>query len=68
MQQMFQATSDIIDEKMREAWNSSTEVAGMSHVLAQHCTSLKPDQAALAGMFHKIGVLPVLTYAEDNRK
>ena len=68
MQQMFQATSDIIDEKMREVWNSSTEVAGISHVLARHYTSLKPDQATLAGLIHKIGVLPVLTYAEDNRK
>ncbi|MEH6556448.1 MAG: HDOD domain-containing protein [Oceanicoccus sp.] len=68
MQQMFQATSDIIDEKMREVWNRSTEVAGISHVLARHYTKLKPDQATLAGLVHKIGVLPVLTYAEDNRK
>jgi HD-like signal output (HDOD) protein len=68
MQQMFQATSDIIDEKMRDVWSRSTEVAGISHVLARHYTNLKPDQATLAGLVHKIGVLPVLTYAEDNRK
>lgn len=68
MEQMFQATSDIIDEKMRDVWNRSTEVAGISHVLARHYTKLKPDQATLAGLVHKIGVLPVLTYAEDNRK
>ncbi len=68
MEQMFQATSDIIDEKMREVWTRSTEVAGISHVLTRHYTKLKPDQATLAGLVHKIGVLPVLTYAEDNRK
>lgn len=68
MEQMFQATSDIIDEKLREVWARSTEVAGISHVLARHYTKLKPDQATLAGLVHKIGVLPVLTYAEDNRK
>jgi HD-like signal output (HDOD) protein len=68
MEQMFQATSDIIDKKMREVWARSTEVAGISHVLARHYTKLKPDQATLAGLVHKIGVLPVLTYAEDNRK
>ncbi|ARN75346.1 HDOD domain-containing protein [Oceanicoccus sagamiensis] len=68
MEQMFQATSDIIDEKMRDVWNRSTEVAGISHVLTRHYTNLKPDQATLAGLVHKIGVLPVLTYAEDNRK
>lgn len=68
MEQMFQATSDIVDEKMRDVWAKSTEVAGISHVLTRHYTKLKPDQATLAGLVHKIGVLPVLTYAEDNRK
>ena len=68
MEQMFQATSDIIDEKMRDVWTRSTEVAGISHVLTRHYTKLKPDQATLAGLVHKIGVLPILTYAEDNRK
>lgn len=68
MQQMFQATSDIIDQRMREVWGQSTEVAGIAHVLARHYTKLKPDQATLAGIVHKIGVLPILTYAEDNRR
>lgn len=68
MQQMFQATSDVVDQRMREVWSRSTEVAGISHVLARHYAKLKPDQATLAGLVHKIGVLPILTYAEDNRK
>lgn len=68
MQQMFQATSDIIDQRMRDTWTHSTEVAGIAHVLARHYTRLKPDQATLAGIVHKIGVLPILTYAEDNRR
>jgi HD-like signal output (HDOD) protein len=68
MEQMFQATSDIVDQKLRETWSRSTEVAGISHVLARHYTQLKPDQATLAGLVHKIGVLPILTFAEDHRK
>ncbi len=68
MEQMFQATSDIVDERLRATWASSTEVAGISHVLARHYTKLKPDQATLAGLVHKIGVLPILTFAEDHRK
>ena len=68
MQQMFQATSDVIDQRMRENWARSTEVAGIAHVLTRHYTKLKPDQATLAGIVHKIGVLPILTYAEDNRR
>ncbi len=66
MQQMFQATSDVIDRKMREVWARSTEVAGISHVLCRHYTRLKPDQATLAGLVHQIGVLPILSYAEEN--
>jgi len=68
MEQMFQATSDIVDQHLRETWARSTEVAGISHVLARHYTKLKPDQATLAGLVHKIGVLPILTFAEDHRK
>lgn len=66
MEQLFQATSDIVDVRMREVWYSSSEVAGISHVLCKHYTSLRPDLATLAGLVHKIGVLPILTYAEDN--
>lgn len=66
MSQMFQATSDVIDRKMREVWARSTEVAGISHVLCRHYTRLKPDQATLAGLVHQIGVLPILSYAEEN--
>jgi len=68
MQQMFQATSDVIDQRMREAWSRSTEVAGIAHALARHFTRLKPDQATLAGIVHRIGALPILTYAEENRR
>lgn len=66
MEQMFQATSDLVDTRMREVWSRSSEVAGICHVLCKHYTKLRPDQATLAGLVHKIGVLPILTYAEDN--
>ncbi|ARU55314.1 signal transduction phosphohydrolase [Oleiphilus messinensis] len=66
MEQMFQATSEVIDKKMRDVWQQSTEIAGISHVLTQHYTKLKADQATLAGLVHQIGVLPILKYVEDN--
>ena len=68
MEQMFQATSDVVDSKMREVWNKSTEIAGICHVLCKHYTRLLPDQATLAGLVHQIGVLPILTYAEDHNE
>ncbi|MGS0940186.1 MULTISPECIES: HDOD domain-containing protein [Pseudomonas] len=66
MEQMFQATTDAVDHKMREVWAKSTEIAGISYVLCKHFTRLSPDQAALAGLVHQIGVLPILTYAEEH--
>ena len=66
MAQMFQATSDVIDQKMRQVWARSLEVAGISHVLCRHYTRLKPDQATLGGLVHQIGVLPILSYAEEH--
>ena len=66
MEQMFQATSDLVDMRMREVWSRSSEIAGISYVLCKHYTRLRPDQATLAGLVHKIGVLPILTYAEEH--
>ena len=51
---------------MREVWNRSTEIAGIAYVLCKHFTRLKPDQASLAGLTHQIGILPILTFAEDH--
>ncbi|WP_416397809.1 HDOD domain-containing protein [Allohahella sp. A8] len=66
MEQMFQATTEMIDVRMREIWRTSTEIAGICHVLANHFTKLKPDQATLAGLIHKIGALPILTFIEEH--
>jgi c-di-GMP-related signal transduction protein len=66
MEQMFQATSDVVDRKMREMWTKSTEIAGICHVLCKQFTRLMPDQATLAGLIHQIGALPILAYAEDH--
>lgn len=66
MQQMFQATSELTDRKLREVWQHSTLVAAISHALAAQYTRIPPQQAMLAGLVHDIGVLPILTYAEDH--
>lgn len=68
MEQMFQATNEIIDEKLRQVWSRSAEVAAIATVLAQHYTKLEPDKATLAGITHEIGVLPILTYAEEHEE
>ncbi|POA76586.1 HDOD domain-containing protein [Pseudomonas sp. DP16D-R1] len=66
MEQIFHARSEVVEQKMREVWRKSLEIAGVSYALCRHYTQLKPDQAALGGLVHQIGVLPILTYAEDH--
>lgn len=68
MKQMFQATTDIVDTMLRETWAHSTDIAGIAHALAKGCPRLQADQASLAGLTHRIGVLPILTFAEEHRK
>ena len=65
MEQMFQATSDATDKRLRQIWEHSTEVAAISHALAAQFTKLPADQALLAGLIHDIGALPILSRAED---
>lgn len=65
MQQMFQATSEVTDRKLRHIWEHSTQVAAIAHTLARQFTKLSPEQAMLAGLVHAIGALPIITKAED---
>lgn len=66
MQQMFQATSELVDRKLRQTWQHATIVAAVSAYLAKTYTRLRVDQAMLAGLTHTIGVLPILAWAEEN--
>lgn len=66
MEQMFQATSEMIDKRMRQTWQKSTEIAGICNVLARQHSHLAAGQATLAGLVFAIGALPVLKYVEDN--
>lgn len=65
MQQIFQPTTDVLDQRLRALWEHSTQVAAISRVLAAHFTRLQADQAMLAGLIHDIGALPILVRAED---
>lgn len=68
MEQIFHARSEVVEQKMRDVWRQSLEVAGICYTLCRLHTLLKPDQAALGGLVHQIGVLPILTYAEEHNE
>ena len=65
MEQMFQATSDATDKRLREVWETSTQIAAIASALSSPHPNLQADQALLAGLVHDIGTLPILSRAED---
>jgi len=66
MKQIYQATSDVLDEHFRRIWNTSVEVAAICRMLATTVPGINPEQALLAGLIHNIGALPILVMAEDD--
>ncbi len=66
MEQMFQATSNRLDKRLRELWERSTKVAAGSQVIASRLPGIKTDEAMLAGLIHAIGVLPILMKADED--
>jgi HD-like signal output (HDOD) protein len=68
MRQLFQAKTAFINQIMVDTWTLSTEVAATAQLLSKAHPRLLPDRASLAGLTHRIGVLPVLTYAEKHKK
>ena len=66
MKQIYQATSDVLDESFRNSWNVSVEVAAICRMLATTVPGINPEQALLAGLIHNIGALPILVKAEDD--
>ena len=67
MEQLFYAKNKVIEEKMRQAWQHSGEVAAASYAIAAHLKTFAPEEAMLAGLLHEIGMLPILTYAEHHK-
>lgn len=66
MEQMFQATSEMIEKRMRALWQLTGHIAAWCSVIAAHTKTLPPDEAMLAGLIHRLGALPILTYAEEH--
>jgi len=66
VEQMFHTESKTLAEKFKDSWQHSVQVAAFSRFLAVSTPNLDPEQAMLAGLFHDIGVLPILMAAENN--
>ncbi len=49
--------------QLRRIWQSSNRVAATSYVVSRHMEAMQPDKAMLAGLFHQLGQLYLLTTA-----
>ncbi|MCB1878052.1 MAG: HDOD domain-containing protein [Chromatiales bacterium] len=63
--ELFRSQSKLLQRAMRDLWKHSIEVGALSFVLARLLPGYEPEEALLAGLLHDIGVVPVLSYAED---
>lgn len=66
MEQMFQATSEIIEDRMQSLWHLTVQLSSWCSAIAAHTGVLPQDEALLAGLIHRIGALPILSYAEEH--
>ncbi len=57
--QLFNSKNPSSEEKMREIWHHSLNVACHCYVLASKA-KLVPEEAFLAGLLHQIGALPII--------
>jgi HD-like signal output (HDOD) protein len=63
---VFNAKSPVIRHKMAELWAHSSYIASISAVFAHKIPGFDPDRAMLAGLIHDIGIVPILTYADNH--
>ncbi|MDO9048144.1 MAG: HDOD domain-containing protein [Methylobacter sp.] len=66
MKSVFNAKSPVIRKKMAELWTHSSYIASISAVFAHKIPGFDPDRAMLAGLIHDIGIVPILTYADNH--
>lgn len=66
MKQIYQASTDVLQERFRELWLASVKTAAIARMLATDHDHLDAEQAMLAGLTHNIGALPILMLAEDD--
>lgn len=66
LKSVFNAKSPLIRQKMAELWVHSSYIASISAVFAHKIPGFDPDRAMLAGLIHDIGIVPILTYADNH--
>ena len=63
---VFKNMSPELNAMLEEQVEASRQVSAMAAVIAEMTESVNPQAAALAGLLHNVGVLPVFGYATRN--
>ncbi len=64
VKQLFRAQTTLIKNRFKEVYEHSTMIAALCSAVASKLVGLDPDRAALGGLLHDIGVIPILTRAD----
>lgn len=65
LKEVLRAKSRPIKQRMKALWQHSVHVAALCYVLAGISRKFNAERVLLAGLLHDIGVVPVLTYADN---
>lgn len=66
MKQLYQATTDVLDEQFRNIWKTAVDVAAICRIMATVAPGVNSEQALLTGLIHNIGALPILIMTAEN--
>lgn len=67
MKNAAKVKSPFANAELKASWEESREIAAIASAIASATKKLPPDQALLAGMIHRIGVLPLLSALDEMR-
>jgi len=65
MRDLFQAKTDLLNQRMHELWRHSVRVAAICYVLAKRFRNFNADEAMSIGLLHDIGVAAILNNASS---
>ncbi len=63
MRDLFQAKTDLLNQRMHDLWRHSTRVAAICYVLAKRFKNFNADEAMSIGLLHDIGAAAILNNA-----
>lgn len=65
LQQVFTSKKPVLKKYMGAIWRHSIYISSICYVLAKETHKVNPEEALLAGLIVEIGVIPLLSFADN---